>query len=500
MRTRLIPALFSLAALASAALAQDLPDAEPVPVLVAPFQAKNQDAVGLAALMHGFLEGEVGRHEELRVVAVEDVGSVFDQSAELYLDSCPPGQAVGCALVVGETAGVTYALAGTVEAIGGTNRVVVSIVDVAHAREALSLQLDLGMGDDTAFAAGVARLLVAVARGESGAEADIRLMDDEADPTDFAAVASELSALQSELGEVRQIARREVARPERMTVGDITERMEGDGVKPWERVDMTPRQYLRYKNSGLGLPEFRSRADGRKAQLLLRPTLGFARGPVNGLYYGRYVRSDETLDVVQSVAWQTLTAGSGFLYGASVGYGLLPEVEVGLVGGAVSGRYEVDIDVLTVGEIARDRESETYSNGSWFVGPRVLAALLPTSSVRPVLGGELLLWGGTDVSNHVLPPAELPTFPDPLLVMVSFIPGVELRLSDALDLYAHVPVSAIVAGGAVATYEYGGDYLDGVESPPALGAVSAGLQVGLQVRLLGPRDDSGGLREVEDWD
>ena len=62
------------------------------PILVSEFQAINSDAAGFAALLRLFLNDTLDARPELRGIPVEDVPSFGEHSAQVYLESCPPGR------------------------------------------------------------------------------------------------------------------------------------------------------------------------------------------------------------------------------------------------------------------------------------------------------------------------------------------------------------------------------------------------------------------------
>lgn len=481
-----------------------------IEVLVTPFQPATRDSAGLSALLHGFLESRIDDNPEFRVIPLEEVPNVVTdtsaaqygvaQSAEAYIESCPVGEMVGCTLIVGEVADVAFAITGTVEVLSSGSRVQVSIVDVRDAKELLSIQLDVPLGQDDVLATAIERLLGAVAQGYVGRDTDIREDEPVEDGVDKDAVAAELESLSEEIGDSSSLDVRrdlDIDRP-KLTVDDIADDMEREGSKPWERVDMSPREYLRYQNSGMNLPEWRARNAGREGQLVLRPAAGFLRAPVHGAYYGRYVRSEDTLAIVQTYAWNSVATGAGITGGGSLGYGVHPLVEVGLTGGIATGHYDVDIAAVTEGQTDIPREGETYLTTSWYVGPRVLLVLMPWSSFRPVVGLDVLLWRAKDLGGIVQLPDEVPAFSPASLVMAQAVVGGEVRFGPRLDGYVHVPLSAVVAGETSALYQDGGDYLSGPSTPPTVSTISAGLLVGFQVKLLGPRSEDRGLDDGYD--
>lgn len=477
--------------------------AEEVEVLVAPFQAVGLESKGISALLHAYMEVFLDEQSELDVLPVAEAGHVFDQKATLYLDSCPPTDEVGCALIVADAAGLPFAVTGSVQATESGADVHVYVLDVRELR-----QVDFTwalQGDDGALAEETARRLLAVARGEEGVPVDERFRrpaKSEEELAEEEARRQDAAELQRSRSEVRDLGQRQKVELERqrVTEAELAERMEGEGSKPWEQLEMSPRQYMRYKNSGLQLYEWRARARGRQSQVLLRPALGLVRGPVAGAYYGRYVRSETTLQVVQSYGWQAMTMGSGASLGLQAGYGLLPGLELGLVGGAALGGYTADIDVVDEGSVVRARDPMTFSSWNLHGGLQVLAAPLPTLTVRPVIGGQLLLWRGAAVDRFVLPPEDsgLEVFPAPTLGLVGVVAGVEARLGPRIDGWAHVPVQAVIWGGDANVQDEGISYLDPKEEPPTLAPVGAGLLLGLQVRLLGPRPEKQGLDAYDD--
>ena len=495
-----------LTALALGGVTPALAEDTPTRVFVSPFVARSREATAIASLMPGFLQQQLDAHPELDAIAVGEVGPVYDTSAELYLSSCPAGEQTGCAFVVAEVARAELALTGTVDTVDGASRVEVVIIDVLESREVLSFQADLAVGDDVVFAEGVARVLVAVVRGEAGRSDDIRAFDDPtADDTEAqrqAEIAAQLDQLSAEIGDVTTVSSRsqiEIERP-RYTASDLAEKMEEEGVKPWERLDMGPREYLRYKNSDLTLAKWRQRAQGRQGQLLVRAGLGLGTGPTHGEYYGVYARSDQNLNVVEAYSYQAVTSGSGFGASGSVSYGLLPFLEVGVLAGTSSGRYGVLIDSYVVGDEHTLGDPEDRSNQALFFGPQVLGSLMPTSVVRPVVGLEFTALLGTAVgSRYELPVPELSGFSSPLLFQAGGRVGAEVRVAEQLDLFLHLPVGLVIAGKSSDSARVGSDGLDtqDILDPPAMSPISAGLNVGVQIRLGGKKTDGGGVMDSE---
>lgn len=466
-----------LLALAGPAFADD------APLLVSAWQARNDDAVGLAGLLEDYLARELEGVEGIRVLRVEDTPAFRDYSARVYMDGCPPGNVVGCTQVVADRGGATYALTGTVQALAEGSRVEVDLLDVNGARVMVTFTTDLAVGEDAVFAEGVAKVVAAALRGEIGREVDIREGEEPEEPRlDNAAMAAQLAELSSQLSEAKlsiSDTPREVRTPE-YTVSDLADRMQTEGSKPWERLGMTPGAYLRYRNSGLSLLDWRRRAVGRQGQLLVKAGASYWSGPLAGEFYGAY--TVDGVQVVDSYSWQAVKLGSGAGGGIGLAYGITPAIEVGIAGGVVGGSFTLDVDQLQTDRPPENSDPETYYVSHLWGGARVQASFFPVSRVRPTatLGVDVVQqhW----VGEFYQMPASIQTFPPQASVLASLAPGGEASLSRRLDLYLQVPIDLLVAGGTAQVYPAGGG---GGIAPPTSPAVSWRVQAGLQVRLFG---------------
>lgn len=465
-------------------------------VLVSTLQPRNPEATGLAALVENFLAMELDEHPDLDVIRVEDTPAFDDYPARTYMEGCPPGDASGCTLVVAQRGGASWAVTGSVQALVSGTRVTIDIIDVDGARTVLSFQSELDAGNDEAFAEGVAKVLMAAISGEFE-ERDVRerdTRDPEAERAHDEAVARQLEELSRELGEVSAVVTRDDTRIERprYTVEDLAEKVAAGGETPWERLDMSAAEYLRFKNAGVSVAEWRRRAMGRAGQVLVRPWAGWSRGPYAGTYYGRYAYDAETLQVVDAYAAQGVQSTSSAAGGFSVGYGLSPWVDVGAVVALTGGPYVVDIDQEVIGETRGQRPATQYGDVSVHFGPRVTVGPLPNQRVRPVAGVGFLFGRGPGVADKIAPPPELPTWDAPWLVTFEPFLGGEARLSDKVDVWALVPVDVLVGGETAHAQRSGTVDEVVVFEPDAAADVGFGVQVGLQVRIGGraPKETS----------
>jgi hypothetical protein len=480
-------ALFSAPALA----------ASPTPVFVSAFQPRNDESQQLAALIEAFVAEKLSGRHDLQVLRVEDSPSFEDYSARIYMDSCPPGDIVGCTFVVGGRASASWAVTGSVQSLLKGTRVDIDIVDITGARVAVSFRSELETGRDEAFAEGVARVLVAAIAGEVGAEEDIRRKDDEeaGGERDDDAVAAELALLQEELGAFTTTIRRtnvKIGKP-KLTEADIAERSVGEGSKPWERLGMLPGDYLRYRNSGMDLPTWRKRSEGRRFQLIIRASGGYLNGPVDAVYYGRYaVQGVQTVDAYSA---QSVATGSGATGGVEVGFGVHPLVDVSVRVGGAGGNFDYLISQESTDELDDGRIPEFVraQQSSLIVGPRATVALLPTSTIRPVFGFGATFMLGTGIADHIIPPDELARFAAQPTWHAEVFGGAEVRINDVLDFYAQVPVSFLLDDGDTQVERATAvSSLEGIQPLSGPTAIGVGVSVGLQVRLFGskPKDQS----------
>lgn len=469
------------------------------PVFVSSFQPRNDESRELAALIEAFVAEKLQDRRDLQVLRVEDSPAFEDYSARVYMDSCPPGDIVGCTFVMGGRVSAAWAVTGSVQSLLRGTRVDVDIVDINGARVAVSFRSELESGRDEAFAEGVARVLVAAIAGEVGAEEDIRRKDGEEGEAegepDKEAVAAELSALQKELGEFTTTIRRSnvsLGKP-RLTEEDIAEKSTEEGSKPWERLGMGPGDYLRYRNSGLDLPTWRERAEGRRFQLIIRASGGYINGPVDAEYTGRY--AVDGLQTVDAYSSQTLVSGSSGTGAVEFAFGVHPLVDVGARVGVAGGNFNYLISQESTEEIDDGRAPETVQtqHSNLIVGLRANAVLLPTSSIRPTFGVGGYWMQGSGIADHIIPPDELARFPAQASWHLEVYGGAEVRISDVLDFYAQVPVSFLLDDGENQEERYSPvPSLEGIETPASPTAIGVAATVGLQVRLFGskPRETS----------
>ena len=479
--------------------------AEPVPVLVGALQARNDESASLAALIENYVAQKLADRSDLRVIRIEDTPDFEDYSARVYMESCPPGDAVGCTFVLAERGDALWAVTGSVQALVKGTRVDIDIVDVDGSRVAVSFRSELEPGRDEAFAEGVAGVLVAAIAGEVGREEDIRDLDDDGDgqlsPEDKAILKAELAALDKELAGFDLTLRKaatSISRP-KLTADDIAEADEGEGAKPWERLRMTSEEYLRYRNSGMTLPVWRKRIQGRRFQLMIRAGGGFINGPVDGRYYGRYALDSTTLTAVDVYAAQSVESGPSGVGVFQLGFGVHPMVDVGATVGITGGAFEYSIASEVVGQTNVAQEPTTVENSNIFAGPWVSVGLFPAAALRPTFGGGVLWFRGSGVLDHIQPPDELASFDAQSLWLVNVFGGGEVRISDHVEFFAQIPVSFQVAGDVVQEEKHTVvAALEGIQVPGGASAIGVSVVAGIQVRIGGAKVQQSSLLDRTD--
>lgn len=481
-------------------------------VLVSALQPSSPEGVELATLLEGYLADEIARDPELQVLRIEETRPFEDYSARVYIEGCPPGDILGCSSIVAERGGADFAVTGTVRSSAAGTEVEVDILDMKESRVVVSFKSELAAGDDKVFAQGVARILAAAVRGQVGEEADIRNTedddDDDAQKLDNDAVARQIAQLSKDLGEVTVA----LSRPNRVipkttyTVDDLAEQSDTDGLKPWDRLKMTPGEYLRYKNSGFDLVEWRARSAGRQGQLLISPMFGYANGTMAGSFYGAYATSASPPDsglsgcpsCVDSYSAESQQSGPGAWINAVVGYGLTQTIDVGVSVGVQTGSFTRDVDYLKVDQIvAETTDPQSFTASRLTLGARVGVGLFPARSIRPRLGGGLDWMRGYSVTQFEAMPEWITVFPAPNLLVGQAYVGGEARLSKNVDFVLQVPLTMMLAGTQPSTSRTGSQDVVTESVPNGPKLVGVGVSAGVQIRLLGKKA-GGGIDDIDE--
>jgi len=463
-----------------------------VEVLVPVFQSTDASTDAEAEQVRRAIEAAVADIDGTMVASINEVPAVGDLAAVDYAESCPPGEYVGCAFVLGEAGRVSLAVAGVVSP-GEDGRVVaeIHVVDIPQSADLVSFVGDYDPTiDQVSFATTVASVVLAAAEGKVKAGGDIRAAAPvlDAGRAEKQVAARQLDQLSKEIGGSDEVGDKNLGEfvREKYTMDDMATDMQTDGSKPWERVGMTPQEYLRYKNSGLNLIEWRQRQLGRKGQVLVRGMVGYGKGPTDGDYYGRQARSATNVsDIVETYAWHSMVDGSSPRAGLEVAYGVIPELELGLQMGITSGRYTVDIQTVTEGQYSNPNTPDELSNRSIWYGAQALYAPFPVFPARPVVGLSFTTLKGRSVDQFYDIGDSLPPFERPTSARLGFILGGEARISDNVDFFLHAPLHFVVGGQSGDELHQGAGVLNTNQAAKPLSSAYAGVQAGVQVRFLG---------------
>jgi hypothetical protein len=468
-------------------------------VLVPVFQSSDASTDADADAIRLAVEGAIGDLDGLTVMSLGSVPAVGDLPGVDYAESCPPGEYVGCAFVLGQAGAVSLAVAGSVSPReDGRLLVEVHVMDVPQSVDLISFAGDYDPATQGAeFAATVSAVVAAAARGEVKGGGDIRAAAPvlDGDRAEKQVASRQLDQLQREIGGSEDVGDANVGEfiQEKYTTNDLARDMETDGAKPWDRLGMSAQEYLRYKNSGMNLYEWRSRQLGRKGQVLIRGMAGYGKAPSSGYYYGRYGVSVPDFAVIETYALHSMVDGSSGRAGLELAYGILPELEVGLQFGWMGGRYTEDIDRVVENQQTYPKEPQEYANSNLWVGGQLLYAPFPVLPVRPVVGASFTRLRGRSIGSFTdlgASGSELPEFEAPTSLSFGIIPGVEARITRRVDLFVHVPLNFAIGGTTGAEQKTGGGVLsdeDTAEVADPLASVYAGVQAGVQVRLFGAK-------------
>jgi hypothetical protein len=405
-----------------------------------------------------------------------------------YLLGCPPGRYAGCALVIGQRTGVERTVGATIrrepdpDIEGASLRIATfHIVDVGDGREVVSVTVPMPDGAEDSVVAGVMSLFDEVVRGDLALK-DLR---ERADPDQRELtearkeqIAKALDRLEDKLG-VAVVSQVEttIDRP-RLTRADLAEYRTRDDQPPWERMRMSPGEYLRFANSGDTYEAWQRGGWGRTTNVLVRVAGGIGPGPWNQRYAGQVLLSDQDLQPVDSAELLEVTRGSVPNFDVEVGFGVLPFLELDFAAGVRPGEsaYLYDEDVQN--QIPIPGKESTVGITTWTLGGRAHLAPFPRWPARPTLGAGVAVWAGAGIPEQ----RGLDRIDAPSATFLEVLPGVEVTASPHVVPFARL-LASVPVGGTTLVQRDGGAGL--VTPPVPTGDPGAGytVQLGLQVRI-----------------
>ncbi|MCP4868366.1 MAG: hypothetical protein GY898_06585 [Proteobacteria bacterium] len=510
-------------------------------VLVVPLKGETAESTGVGVLLEGFLRGSLEDQDRFTVVGLEECPQVEDIDAELYYEGCPAGDELGCQFVIGEVADVDRVISGRVTVRSeGRYRIIVTILNVAHADLEFEYALDLAEGEEDLLPRTVELALDRLRREEllspyrDALEAD----QDRREAVEAAQTEEERRLVaRMEFDDLRgDELERAAADAKPVDRGITEEEMEeiksSEGVaREWDDMGISERQYFSYKNSGLEFDKWKWRWSGHRLQLLASVYVGFIGGSTGLKYYGGYLLDPGLQSTVDSYSWQRVDQGQSFTIGFSGGIGLLRNLDI--EAGAWWSRSNVSVRLFsgdtqcpTPGDLACpvDQLSPSDDNhppGPWadkqvdlFGGEVMLRFFVLTMPiVRPTIGAGLqwILYPSLYNDPDVPDPQEQPepavadsfqTFSRLIDFGLQLEPGVQIDIGKHLGIFVRVPIGI---GMNPARKQQTAEAPSIISNADEVGNVPFGtvrVVIGVQGRLLGlpVQPKTGGADDVLDED
>lgn len=474
------------------------------PVMVSRFQAEEgfeQDAERVRQLL-------MKRVEEYFVsVALEDIPPFEHYDAVIYLRSCPKTELVGCAYVIGARGGAEWVITGQVQRHRDEGELIlddddddsmkeaplsveIHIIDIKESRVALAFDAALTPETEEIFADTVVDIVNKLVEGE-GKLNDLResmddpQMDAERKKLESAILASSLGDLEREMGGLVQRETGTFNVP-KLTEADLEEYDERDDVPPWELVGLDKKEYLRFKNSGKNILEWRSLKKGRQGRILFGGSVQFGAAMYEQWFDGRWALDNSDLTPIEVDEWQSVKVGSTVGMDFALGYGFLPELDVCLDLGFRAAGYNYLFHKEVEGSPQEPKDPSRVPISTFRFGGSVTYSPLPTWTIRPTMTGAFSVWMGQPV-NHVVDIAmagPIEPLPAPTLFFVHASPGGEITVNDNLVFFARFRMSFLVGGNRVEALELLGDgFLSTTSEPVGKWAPGFEGEAGLQFRI-----------------
>ena len=463
------------------------------PVFIAPFVSTDPAADQVADQIANIILDELDRNSDVQGKSVDEMNPIHNVSAPDYIASCLPDEFVGCAFVVGKGSDVTFSVTGRVTPLERGSEIDLRVIEISSAREVFQLTTQLSENNEDILAETVSRTLSGIIDGTISKEMDLRTEEEKDTGPDAKDVAEMDAYTQSEGGAETVEERVEMEVDETvLTQEDIDYMMQMEGSKEWDRLGMKPKEYLAYFNSGMSLGRWKALNRGRRGQIILRGDLGVANGLYNGKYYGRIAKSNIDLSPIDLYAWQTLDRGSGLDVTGSVSYGIMPEMDVGIVGGITTGGFDLDVHSFVIGQFSAVPPSTSYATNTSYLGVQALYTPLVMPRVRPIVGGQVIHYRSGSM-NFDFGGEVYPELPSASFTTLEVLLGGEIRMNDVFDVYAHVPIGAVLnfrnaptvqqQNGGILSVTLDDTDVAKVTAPDRFGRLGFSLNIGVQFRI-----------------
>ncbi|MFK7927414.1 MAG: hypothetical protein AB8H79_04450 [Myxococcota bacterium] len=455
------------------------------PVFVSVFRSPDDALVERARELEAQLTQALSdRH---LIVELAEVPAFEDYSAEVYLLSCPLAEDAGCAYVIASRGQADWALSGVLSAqADGSLLLNTTIVDVRSSRVVVRFSVPVGDGLGVTYASEVADLVDRLA-AEGSAPAASTASDEPVGRTETErrAIAASLGRLESELGELEVRDRDSAVAPPKITAEDIARFQGEEGQPPWVRLGLSANQYRRMRNRGVKPTDWRNMLRGREGRVLFRGWLGGGAGPSAVVVDARWVVDPQIGQVVYRDVFQEVMTGGLASASAEVSLGVLPWLDVGVVGESLGTPLTYTLHAETQGDAREPAPSRTVPAGSFYLGGGFTIAPLPTAMVRPTLSASVGQWWGPGLGRAIdvnsVPAITAP--PTPRAGQARIGPGVEVDLSRQVQLLGRVEVHVPISAYQTYRWTEGSGNLEYPGSPGESGGIGAAAKVGIQVGL-----------------
>ena len=418
-----------------------------------------------------------------------------DYDAEIYLQSCPLGQIVGCSYVIGERAQASWVVTGEVADLGsGRLDVAVHFVDVADARVVFDMHAVLNPGDEGPFADGVSRVLSRTVAG------DLAATDDRGPMVDDTAAWAARRALAAQLAESLEGLDLRIERdpiraidPPKLAERDLAELRDREDGPPWQALGLTELQYVRFHDSGLDLETWRERERGRMGRPFVAAAVGGGSHPFSQSFDVRRGLDPLSLEPLGVEQRFQLVSGGGLRTELEAGIGILPWFDASAFVAFRTLQYRIRFHTEKVGDPEPVGGFQDFTAAGTELGARATFAPFPQSSIRPTGSAGFATWRGKAIDQVIQVPSGVEPAPAPSLLIFEFAPGGELDAGKILTLFVRAPIGVVLVGNAPQVASLGES--GAVEPPPDGSVPGTSVELIVGVRIRGPRLFGTGHRE-----
>lgn len=418
------------------------------------------------------------------VIGIDEVPPFPAYSASVYMAACPPGRSVGCALILGQRADVDWVLVGEIGRFDGDHVARLSYVDVRNAELILEADVVFDGADDAEVARGAARALDAVIGGLFTTE-DLRAGQDAEAQRAISVEGLSVEELDEALDGMERGDDRHEAR--KVTAEDLEKYEDSDVETPWDRLGMNRFQYVRYRNSGKSLQEWRAKLRGRQGEIVVGTGVVVGQGPWTQAWEGWYGLDAADLTVVERATSLEQRKGLERTWQAELGVGVMPWLSVTAFGGTRMTDWYWRVQQRVEGDEEPIDDPARKVTPTWFVGGRVDFVPMPTFPARPTFSLGATHWWGRDPGRIIAVPDVLPPLHRDWVAALQLAPGFEVEVGKWLLIWGRFHLDLPVAGRFLQEDASDGPIIDARPRPTRSDdGIGTSGSLGLSVRLRVP--------------